>query len=204
MPVSAIRPWNRARARTLASYLVTGAGGGCARGCARGCACARGGACARGYDGVRSGCECDTEHYEEFEEHLGRFDATVLEGELARLRDRIDAACAEDFEWGQFEVWWHHPARECRVSCAENVHGVVHWHDEVYLHDERFLRALLREAQLRRTGTRRRDPLVQGRSTVDLAWHRLLQYFYRDRNSEQWRRADWTPSDMPGPGRVTV
>jgi hypothetical protein len=139
-------------------------------------------------------CECDTEH---FEEHLGLFDATVLEGELARLRDRIDAACGEGFEWGQFEVWWQHPARENRVSCAENVHGVV------YLHDDRFLRALLREAQLRRlcTGTRRRE--VQGRSTVDLAWSRLLQYFYRDRNTEQWRRADWTPSDMRGPGRVT-
>jgi hypothetical protein len=186
MPVGAIRPWNRSRARTLASYLVTGG---------YECGGARGGACARGYDGVRSGCECDTEHYEEFEEHLGRFDATVLEGELARLRDRIDAACAEDFEWGQFEVWWHHPARECRVSCAENMHGVV------YLHDERFLRALLREARLWRTGTRRRETWMEGRSTVDLAWNRLLQYFYRDRNSEQWRRADWTPSDTRGPGR---
>ena len=172
----------RFRARTLSSYLVTGAGHGCAHGCAH------------GYDGVRSGRECDTEH---FEEHLERFDETAREGELERelawLRDRIDEACAEGFEWGQFEVWWHHPARQNRMFCAENVHGVV------YLHDDRFLRALLREAQLRRLW--RRDPLVRGRSTVDLAWNRLLQYFYQDRNAEQWRRADWTPSDGRGPGR---
>ena len=81
------------------------------------------------------------------------------------------------------------------MSCVETASGVV------YLHDDRFLRALLREAQLRRLW-RRRDPLVQGRSTVDLAWSRLLQYFYQDRNNEQWRREDWTPSDMRGPGRI--
>jgi hypothetical protein len=136
-------------------------------------------------------------NFDELEELLRRFDATELEGELARLRDRIDAACAEYFEWGQFEVWWHHPARECWVTCDTAEDGYL-----VYLHDDRFLRALLREAQLRRRGTRRRNTLLQGRSTVDLAWRRLLEFFYWDRGEEQWRRADWTPRDRRGPGRI--
>jgi hypothetical protein len=107
----------RARARMLASYLVTGAG--------------------HGYDGVRSEGE--------LEEHLQRFDEIALPGELARLHDRIDAACAEDFEWGQFEVWWENPAREHRLSSAQYVLG------RMYSHDDLFLRALLRQAQLQRS-----------------------------------------------------
>ena len=161
----------RARARTLASYLVTGAGHGCAH----------------GYDGVRSEGE--------LEEHLQSFDEIALPGELARLHDRIDAACAEDFEWGQFEVWWENPAREHRLSSAQYVLG------RMYRHDDVFLRALLRQARLQRS-EEPLHPLVRGRSTVDLAWARLLYYFYQDRNIEQWRRGDWTPSDMRGPGRI--
>ena len=51
-----------------------------------------------------------------FDEHLSRFDELRREGELAKLKDKIQAAIDEYYEWGQFEVWWQNTARTVQLD----------------------------------------------------------------------------------------
>ena len=118
-----------------------------------------------------------------FDEHLARYDELVREGELARLKDRIQSAIDNYYEWGQFEVWWQNPARTHELDFG----GLR----ETFSHDDDMLRRLL--ANYRRCQS--------SKTRVFWAWRYLVHRFNVDRDTEQWNRADWTPSDAHGPHR---
>ena len=114
-------------------------------------------------------------------EHLALLDEIVRQGELARLNDKIQKFINNNFEWGQFEVWWKNTGREQTI---QKLDGTM-----TYSHNDDFLRALLLNY--------RHNPSSDER--VNWAWRSLLQRFYKDRDDEQWRMGDWQPSDAPGP-----
>jgi hypothetical protein len=68
-------------------------------------------------------------------EHLSLYDELVLQGELARLHDKIQATIHAYFEWGQFEEWWKNTTR---TQTLEGPNGAM-----TYRHTDDLLRALL-------------------------------------------------------------
>ncbi len=118
------------------------------------------------------------------DEHLARFDELRREGELAKLKDKIQAAIDEYYEWGQFEVWWQNTARTQQLDLG--VRALTFSHND---------------AGLRRVLANYRHS-VSSQERVEHAWRLLLYLFRRDREAEEWRRADWTPSDARGPHRA--
>ena len=74
-----------------------------------------------------------------FDARLAQYDELRREGELAKLKDKIQAAIDEHYEWGQFEVWWQNTARTQQVdSGTQQVDsGTVRVHDSgtVRVHD---------------------------------------------------------------------
>ena len=95
-------------------------------------------------------------------------------GELARLKDRIQSAIDNYDEWGQFEVWWQNPVRTQTV-CVGDLRQTFH-------HDDDLLRWLITNFHAHR-----------------YAWEYILICFKKDRETERWKRDDWTPSDERGP-----
>jgi hypothetical protein len=118
-----------------------------------------------------------------FDEHLSRFDELRREGELAKLKDKIQAAIDEYYEWGQFEVWWQNTARTLQLDLG--VRSLT------FSHNDDGLRRLL--ANYHRCAS--------SEQRVERAWRLLVYCFNVDRHEEEWRRADWTPSDARGPHR---
>ena len=120
-----------------------------------------------------------------FDEHLSRFDELRREGELAKLKDKIQAAIDEYYEWGQFEVWWQNTARTVQLDL-----GVF---TLTFSHNDDGLRRLLANSAHRSASSEQR---------VERAWRLLVYCFNSDCEEEEWRcRADWTPEDAEGPHR---
>jgi hypothetical protein len=118
-------------------------------------------------------------------EHLAQFDEIVREHDLSRLKAIIKQKVDEKFEFGLFEVWWNDTKRT-QTLCL-NSEGCM----RTYGHNDDLLRALLRNAEynreMNRAGIRkhgRPNFFVHGRTTVELAWHALCQYFNRDCSEE--------------------
>jgi hypothetical protein len=139
------------------------------------------------------------------DEELALLDEVVREGELARLKARIQTAIDDYFEWGQFEVWWNNPSRTNRLYVPSENDIRTYWHND-YL-----LLRLLRNAELDREKDRavfrkhgQHNFFVHGKTTAELAWLRLCQCFNEDRIREDWQRneADWQPDDPTGPHRA--
>ena len=123
--------------------------------------------------------------HESVHEHLARFDEIRREeGELAKLKDKIQAAIDEYYEWGQFEVWWQNTARTQQLDLG--VRALT------FSHNDAGLRRVLANYH----------HCVSSQERMEHAWRLLLYLFRRDRHEEEWRRADWTPSDARGPHRA--
>ena len=120
-----------------------------------------------------------------FDEHLSRFDVLQREGELARLKDKIQAAIDDYYEWGQFEAWWQNTARTQQVDLG-NVRAPKFI---TFSHNDDGLRRVLANYH----------NCASSKERVQRAWRLLMYCFNFDRNVEQWRRDDWTPSDFRRP-----
>ncbi len=123
-----------------------------------------------------------------FDDRLAQYDELRREGELAKLKDKIQAAIDEYYEWGQFEVWWQNTARTQQLDLGT----VSRPRALTFSHNDDGLRRVLANYRHCASSDER----------VERAWRLLVYCFNVDRNVEQWRRADWTPSDMRGPHRA--
>ena len=121
-----------------------------------------------------------------FDHRLAQYDELRREGELARLKDRIQSAIDEYYEWGQFEVWWQNPARAIRLDLGTRT--------VTFSHDDRGLRRILALY----------NHCPASKERVERAWRLLVRRFNVDRHEEQWNRDDWHPGDERGPHRHGV
>ena len=118
-----------------------------------------------------------------FDEHLARFVELERQGELAKIKEKIEVAIDNYIECGQFEEWWKNPRR---TNTMHLPHAVM-----TFFHNDDFLLALLRNYRTNQSSDER----------VADAWKLLLYKFRCDRENENWRGADWQPSDDRGPHR---
>jgi hypothetical protein len=95
----------------------------------------------------------------------------------------IQAKIDDNFEWGQFEVWWENTRRQQIIQKST---GTM-----TYSHNDDLLRALLFNY---------RD-IHSSNERVDWGWRSLVRRFHVDGDDEEWReeRGDWQPSDERGP-----
>jgi hypothetical protein len=137
-------------------------------------------------------------------------DESMRAFDLPKLKQKIQNACDAYAEHGQFEVWWQsnrtHTIVPPRVVDPKWTSFQTTAH--TYSHNDEFLRGLLRDAQERRTWAqmqRSRNTTSEyyvadtSGTNVDVAWRKLCDCFICDRDSEQWARADWQPTDRTGP-----
>jgi hypothetical protein len=119
-----------------------------------------------------------------FDEHLAQFDELQRQGDLAKLKDKIQVAIDKYFEYGQFEVWWNNRMRTNTIQ-------LQYVPIMTFIHNDDLLLALLRCHRHCRSSDQR----------VENAWQNLVYKFRCDRDEEDWRRTDWQPSDERGPHR---
>jgi len=128
-----------------------------------------------------------------------------LEGQLVQLKERIQTAIDNNFKLGQFEVWWNNKSRKNRIY-------VVPEHElKDFSHNDFFLRRLLQYADFLREQDwalfhkiGRHNPLVHGKTTVELAWEHLCRCFNEDsiRENSWQNRSKWKLDDPTGPHRA--
>ncbi len=102
-----------------------------------------------------------------YDEHLARFDELVREGDLAKLKHKIQAAIDDFIEWGQFEVWWQNTRR---THTLEVTGGQM-----TFNHTDDGLRELLANYRHCRSSSER----------VRRAWVLLFYLFTEDREQDR-------------------
>jgi hypothetical protein len=138
-----------------------------------------------------------------FDEHLARFDEIRREGELAKLKDKIQSAIANHKDWGQFEVWWQNRRRTNTLKAGTLKAGTLKAGQGpalTFRHNDDLLLAVLRKYDSGSSGLYRSG--LYSNWCVEQAYQFIRYMVLGDREYENWNMDDWTPSDLNGPHRA--